>query len=161
MLLSIYQVKKLLNFYFIKGAKTMPDMWVSKEVRELCYKNKGTFDDKGKPRTVVHHIDFNHDNNDPENLIFLSVSEHNSLHGRNRPSSYYDRFRGKSNPNADGHSMLGKHHSEETKLKMRNSQISDFGRKFIEHYGFERKDNDALWMREYRYHKKHNKCSWE
>lgn len=101
----------------------MPDMWVSKEARELCYKNKGTFDSEGRPRTIVHHIDFNHDNNDPENLIFLSVQEHNSLHARNRPDGFYERFKGSGNPNADGHSMLGKHHSCTGKENIRASQL--------------------------------------
>lgn len=57
-------------------------MWVSKEVRDTCYKNRDTFDEEGNPRTICHHVDLNHDNNDPENLIFLSKHEHDSLHGK-------------------------------------------------------------------------------
>ena len=60
----------------------MPNMWVSKEVKDTCYKNRDTFDEEGNPRTICHHIDLNHDNNDPENLIFLSKHEHDSLHGK-------------------------------------------------------------------------------
>lgn len=58
----------------------MPDKWVSEEVRATCYKNRDTCDADGNPRTICHHIDFNHDNNDPENLIFLSVKEHYAIH---------------------------------------------------------------------------------
>ena len=57
-------------------------MWVSPEVRATCYKNKDTCDENGNPRTICHHIDGNHDNNDPENLIWVSASEHNKLHPR-------------------------------------------------------------------------------
>lgn len=57
-------------------------MWVSKEVRDTCYKNRDTFDEEGNTRTICHHIDLNHYNNDPENLIFLSKHEHDSLHGK-------------------------------------------------------------------------------
>ena len=55
-------------------------MWVSKEVRDTCYKNRDTCDEEGNPRTICHHIDFNHDNNDPENLIFVSKREHGRIH---------------------------------------------------------------------------------
>ena len=30
---------------------------------------------------VVHHIDGNHDNNDPENLVIMKRSQHSKLHG--------------------------------------------------------------------------------
>lgn len=60
----------------------MPNKWVSKEVRDTCYKNRDTVDALGNPRTICHHIDFNHNNNDPENLIFLSKHEHDYLHGK-------------------------------------------------------------------------------
>lgn len=58
----------------------MPDKWVSEEVRATCYKNRDTFDADGNPRTICHHIDFNHDNNDPENLIWVSAKEHYNIH---------------------------------------------------------------------------------
>lgn len=58
----------------------MPNKFVDADIRALCYKQRDTFDADGKPRTICHHIDFNHDNNDPENLIFVSVSEHWDLH---------------------------------------------------------------------------------
>ena len=58
----------------------MPNMFVSQEIRNICYKQKDTVDAKGNKRTIVHHIDFNHDNNDPENLIFVSKDEHRVIH---------------------------------------------------------------------------------
>lgn len=69
----------------------MPDMWVSKEVRDTCYKNRDTFDEEGNTRTICHHIDFNHDNNDPENLIFLSKHEHDSLHNKGELNPMYGK----------------------------------------------------------------------
>ena len=63
----------------------MPRMGVSKEVRELCYKNRDTYDEvHNQPRNICHHIDGNHDNNDPENLIWLSDWEHRSYHSSHR-----------------------------------------------------------------------------
>ena len=58
----------------------MPNLWCSKETHEKCYKQKGTCDENGNPRTICHHIDGNHYNDDPENLIWVSVSEHSKLH---------------------------------------------------------------------------------
>ena len=72
----------------------MPNMWVSKEVRATCYKQRGTRDANGNPRTICHHIDFNHDNNDPENLIWVSAAEHSDIHKQN--FVYY--WRGKKQP---------------------------------------------------------------
>lgn len=69
----------------------MPNMWVSKEVRDTCYKNRDTVDEEGNTRTIVHHIDFNHDNNDPENLIFLSKHEHASLHNKGELNPMYGK----------------------------------------------------------------------
>ena len=69
----------------------MPNMWVSKEVRDTCYKNRDTVDALGNPRTICHHIDFDHNNNDPENLIFLSNHEHNSLHNTKELNPMYGK----------------------------------------------------------------------
>lgn len=69
----------------------MPNEWVSPEVRATCYKNRDTVDAAGQPRNICHHIDFNHNNNDPENLIFLSVSEHNKVHANDRRGDYWDK----------------------------------------------------------------------
>ena len=102
----------------------MPDEWVSPEVRATCYKNRDTFDADGHPRTICHHIDFNHNNNDPDNLIFLSINEHNSVHANNRSAEYRERL---SNTMSEvkkgaGNAMYGKHHTEETKQKMSAAQ---------------------------------------
>lgn len=51
----------------------MPNKFVDKEIRALCYKQRDTFDANGNPRTMCHH---NHDNNDQENLIFVSADEY-------------------------------------------------------------------------------------
>lgn len=69
----------------------MPNEWVSPEVRATCYKNRDTVDAERQQRNICHHIDFNHNNNDPENLIFLSESEHNKVHANDRRGDYWDR----------------------------------------------------------------------
>lgn len=58
----------------------MPNKFVSEEIRATCYKQRGTCDKNGNPRNICHHIDFNHDNNDPENLIWVSKDEHRNIH---------------------------------------------------------------------------------
>ena len=39
----------------------------------------------------VHHVDFNKDNNEPENLVLLTASEHLSLHGKTWEKERYDK----------------------------------------------------------------------
>ena len=39
------------------------------------------FQKKILPGEVVHHIDGNHDNNDPENLVIMKRSQHSRIHG--------------------------------------------------------------------------------
>lgn len=41
----------------------------------------------------VHHIDFNKDNNDPSNLVALTNSEHETLHGQNLTEERKERMR--------------------------------------------------------------------
>ena len=102
----------------------MPNEWVSPEVRATCYKNRDTVDAEGQPRNICHHIDFNHDNNDPDNLIFLSVNEHNSVHANDRRGDYWDRVSKSMSIAKTGekNAMYGKHHTEETKQKMSAAQ---------------------------------------
>jgi hypothetical protein len=51
---------------------------------------------------VIHHKDFNHDNNNPENLEMLTRAEHNKIHRAFDKSSW----------------NIGKKHTEETKKKL-------------------------------------------
>ena len=39
--------------------------------------------------------------------------------------------------------------------------FSYFGKKFKEHFGFAGNDNRLLYSKEWKYNKRHNKCSWE
>lgn len=55
---------------------------------------------------VIHHLDKNKLNNSLKNLVYLTPNEHNALH------SYRE-----VNP------MLGKHHTEEAKRKMKGKNI--------------------------------------
>lgn len=41
----------------------------------------------------VHHVDFNKDNNEPENLIAMTSGEHEKLHGQNLTEERKDRMR--------------------------------------------------------------------
>lgn len=77
----------------------------------------------------IHHKDFNHYNDNPENLQLLTHGEHTRLHARLRTHSEKSRQKiSKSNlgrkvwntgTNLSG--MKNKHHSEESKLKSSKS----------------------------------------
>lgn len=44
----------------------------------------------------------------------------------------------------------------------KNKPKSEFGNKFLEHYGITRCENERLYMREHKWYDKHNKkCRWE
>lgn len=116
----------------------MPNMFVSEEVRATCYKQRGTCDENGNLRTICHHIDFNHDNNDPENLIFVSKDEHTEIHknnfiyywrGKKQPKEMVEKrlkfLNGDSNPSKRqdvkdkiSKANTGKKRSEEARIKM-------------------------------------------
>ena len=86
-------------------------MSVSKEVRDTCYKNRNTYDYiNNQPRTICHHIDGNHNNNDPENLIWLSKFEHQSYHSSHRSAETLKKI---------GDANRARHVSEETREKHR------------------------------------------
>ena len=44
------------------------------------------------PSEEVHHIDFNHSNNLPDNLIILSKAEHSKIHSAEKERDQYGRF---------------------------------------------------------------------
>lgn len=94
----------------------MPRMGVSEEIKKLCYKNRDTYDyEHDQPRNVCHHIDGDHDNNDPENLIWLSDWEHRSYHSSHRSAETLKKMAESQRGNKY---HLGKKHTDETKLKM-------------------------------------------
>lgn len=70
-------------------------------------------------------------------LIFLTRSEHRKLH--------------------DGTQYARQRNSENQKGKSR----TEFGEKFIEHFGIISKDNIKLYNTEYYWYKRHKKCRWE
>ena len=58
---------------------------------------------------------------------------------------------------AFGHKVL-----QETREKIRNCHLSEFGRKYFEHYQETRRETDnKKYMKEYCFYKKFGKCSWE
>jgi len=74
----------------------------------------------------VHHIDFNHFNDDPFNLVVLPHSEHIRLHSLGNKN------------------WLGKHHSEETRAKM---HLSNAGQHRSEEFKAEmRLVNSGRWL---------------
>ena len=80
-------------------------------------------------------------NRPPEELIFIKTTEHRIMHNKVRKLSY-------SIKSKIGASRKGKYTSE-------------FGKKFIEHFGFARKDDPILYGKERGYYAYHGKCSWE
>lgn len=106
-------------------------MGVSKEVRDLCYKNRDTYDEiNNQPRNICHHIDGNHDNNDPENLIWLSDWEHRSYHSSHRSAETLKKLSESSKKRRASDetrakmskSQKGRIHSEEARFKLSLSQ---------------------------------------
>lgn len=93
-------------------------------------------------------------------LIFLTPSEHNKLHG----GTQYARQK-------NSESQKGKKLSEETKqkiskLKKNNKSAkgkihSEFGKKFKEHFGITRCDNIKLYNKEKSWYQRNRKCRWE
>ena len=80
-------------------------------------------------------------------LIFLTRKDHNKLH---KTGNLYS---------------LGRTLSKETKSKISNSHkgkvMSEFGRKFKEHYGLSKHEDPKLYHYENTYYQRHHKCSWE
>lgn len=116
-------------------------------------------------------------------LIFLTPSEHTSLHNMFRPEITEETRRKIS----EAHKGLK--HSEETRRKMsethkgkvisketcknmskshkgkpsnhKGKATSVFGKAFKEHYGITCSDNENLYSYEYKYFKRHGKFSWK
>ena len=65
----------------------------------------------------IHHLDENKLNNSLSNLVYLTRSEHTTLHNKER--TFSEETKNKMSEAAKGNkNMLGKHHSEESKQKM-------------------------------------------
>ena len=116
-------------------------------------------------------------------LIFLKHEEHSRLHALNRSeelkckinafnSSRKGEPRSKETRNKISNKLKGIRRSKlawnkgtklskEGKVKLSLAHFTEFGLKYYNKYKLLRKDNNALYLREYKYYKKHNKCSWE
>jgi hypothetical protein len=121
----------------------------------------------------------------PNELIFLREKEHAGLHMKYRnldknselnkrridslrENSKKPEYRKKLSKALKGHIK-----SDETRLKLslalkgrptnrRNIPFSDFGRKYIDHYGYSESRDGKQYRREYAWYKKHNNtCRWE
>jgi hypothetical protein len=68
---------------------------------------------------------------------------------------------GKPHPHKGGFQSEEKRQKISKALKGKSHLKTEFGIKFREHYGIMQKDAMQLYNREYRYYRKHNKCSWE
>ena len=71
---------------------------------------------------VIHHIDGNHNNNNPNNLQKMTVRDHVTLHHEK-----------------DKHWWFGKHHSDETKQKMSEMRKGEKSYWFGKHHSKETK----------------------
>lgn len=103
----------------------------------------------------------------PEDLIWMPRSIHDSnpfLHKgcRNRTQKATGSKRTDETKRKMSESQLGKNQTKETKDKLMLINIkTEFGRKYYEHYGYSNAENRAQYMKERRFYKKYNKCSWE
>lgn len=91
-------------------------------------------------------------------LVFLTKSDHNKLHetvcaGANERN------------NKISNSLKGKKHSDERRRNiskgLEGRPKSEFGRKFIEHYGITKFQDNKLYNKEFGWYRRHNKCRWE
>lgn len=69
----------------------------------------------------IHHIDENKLNNNIENLIYLTKSDHNSLHKKGKPTWNKGKHLPEETKFKMSMSRKGKQHTEETKRKMSES----------------------------------------
>lgn len=83
----------------------------------------------------IDHINTVRDDNRLENLRVVTHTENNR------------------NP------LTRKHHSEA--LKNKSYPHSEFGKKYIEHFGYSKRDNEKQYARELYWFKSHGKFSWE
>jgi len=68
---------------------------------------------------IIHHIDENKKNNKIDNLIKMSLCEHNIHHNKGEKSHFYNINRsGKDNP------MFGKNHSDKSKSMIKKNHVN-------------------------------------
>ena len=103
-------------------------------------------------------------------LIFLTKEEHHRLHTKYNPPHkgipHSEETRRKMSLAKKGRSLsidTRRKMSESKKGKTSNYGIttSIFGKAFKERYGITRSDDNKLYMKEYRFYKKHGHFSWE
>ena len=74
---------------------------------------------------VIHHLDHDKLNNSLSNLVYLTSSAHSKIHAKGENNPMFGTTGG----------MYGKHHSEETKKKMRESHKGNTCRLGTKHSG--------------------------
>lgn len=70
----------------------------------------------------------------------------------------------RNNNNIDNLRLVTRKENMNNNLTFQNfckSRNVDFGVKFFQHYNLHESDNKSLHCKEWRYYKKHGKCSWE
>ena len=70
----------------------------------------------------IHHLDHNKMNNSLLNLVYLTHSEHTTLHNETRVFSDERNRKMSEAKKGEKNGMYGKHHSEEAKKKMSEAQ---------------------------------------
>jgi len=132
---------------------------------EYCKYPGKPFDSSKKSKKlwrVIHHIDGNHDNDDPENLMIVHFGCHISLHktgnqywgGRKHTEGTRKKI---SLTNTGKHhseeakkkislAKIGKHLSEETKKKMSLARTGDKNHMYGKHHSEEAKEKISLAM---------------
>lgn len=106
----------------------------------------------------IDHFDRHRDNNVLNNLRLCTHKE--NMNNPNTRKHISEIMKGKQSP------RKGVELSEKTKRKISESNRgmvrSEFGKKYIEHYGYGKSQNIKQYDREYSYYKRHNDiCSWE
>ena len=115
---------------------------------------------------VVHSMNYLIENNlyyhqNPEDLIFLTQSEHITLHNLNPTDETRNKI-------SNSIKLAKENVSDETKRKISASKkgrftkrSSEFSKLFYSHFGIVSQDDMALYMREKKFYKLHKKFSDE
>lgn len=92
---------------------------------------------------------------DPHEFKFVTKSEHNKIHSKGRKHTNDAKQK-------IGAGNKGKTRSNEYKSNLSIQRTtSEFGKKFIEHYGITCREDHKLYDREKHWYRTHGCCRWE
>ena len=97
----------------------------------------------------------------PEDLIFLTPSEHRELHNKYQSSETREKRRKSAKRAKSNVSIETKNKISESKKGKLTKRSTEFSKLFYSHFGILSSEDMALYMREKKYYKQHNHFSNE